>query len=130
MPLPVTALFAAVLALWIVFLLMKVVRFRRGHKVSLGTGGDPDGERLIRAHANATETIPIFLILMALSEGLGSPAWFLYAMGAAFCVGRALHGLHFMQDRKGFGLRFYGMILTLLTTILLAVDLLRHTVGL
>ena len=130
MPLPVTALFAAVLALWIIFLLMKVVRFRRGHKVSLGTGGDPDGERLIHAHANATETIPIFLILLALSEGLGSPAWFLYVMGAVFCAGRGLHGLHFMQERKGFSMRFYGMILTLSATIFLAIDLLRHTVGL
>ena len=126
MPLPVTALFAGLLGLWIVFLVFSVVRFRRGHKVSLGSGGDEVGERVIRGHANATETVPIFLIMLGLAEGLSSPATFLYVLGGAFLVGRVLHGVHFIQSKSVGPLRFYGMILTLLATIIVALELLRQ----
>ena len=116
MALPVTALYAALLALWMLFLTFRVVGFRRSSRVSLGAGGDEQGERLIRAHGNATETIPIFLIMLGLAEGLGSSSGFLYAVGGAFVIGRVLHGVHFQKIRKGFQLRFYGMLITLLTT--------------
>ena len=130
MALPVTALFAAILVLWIVFLTFKVVGFRRGKRVSLGAGDDVLGERLIRAHGNATETIPIFLIMLGLAEGLQSPAWLLYALGVLFCLGRLLHGIHFLKVREGFRLRFWGMLSTLIATIVMALNLLRHVVGL
>ena len=43
----------------------------------LGDGGSEVGIRRIRGHANAVETVPIFLILLGLSEGLGTPGWVL-----------------------------------------------------
>ena len=129
MPLPVTALFAGLMGLWVVFLLFAVVGFRRGKKVSLGSGGDAEGERLIRAHANAIETIPVFLIMLGLAEGLGTPAWALYVIGVVFSAGRLMHGVHFLKARKGFALRFYGMILTVFGMIAAAIELLRHTLG-
>ncbi len=130
MALPITALFAGLLALWVLFLAMSVVRFRRGNKVSMGSAGDVLGERLIRGHGNAAETIPLFLILLGLAEGLQSPPGFLYAVAMAFAIGRGLHGVHFLKIRDGFRLRFYGMLLTLLTTAVLALDLIRHGFGL
>ena len=130
MALPITALFAGLLTLWLLFLAMVVIGFRRGKKVSLGAGGDELGERLIRGHGNAAETIPLFLVLLGLAEGLKSPDGFLYAVAMAFAIGRVLHGVHFMKIRQGFRLRFYGMLLTLLTTGILALDLIRHGFGL
>ena len=130
MALPVTALFAAIMGLWLVFLIFVVVRFRNRERVSLGTGGDDRGERLIRAHGNAAETAPIFLIMLGLSEGLGSPQVFLYIVGAAFCIGRLLHGGNFLQRESGLRARVAGMLLTLFPTILLSLDLLRHVAGL
>ena len=126
MPLPITAIFAGLLALWMIYLLIKVVGFRRGKQVSLGTAGDDEGERLVRGHANATETIPIFLILLGLAEGLGTPGWVLWIVGGMFLVGRVLHGLHFIQGRKDFNWRRWGMQLTLLAIALTALGAIGH----
>ena len=126
MPLPITAIFAGLLALWMIFLLFKVVGFRRGKRVSLGAGGDEMGERLIRAHGNAAENIPIFLILLGLSEGMGSPAWVLWCLGGLFLFGRVLHGVHFFEVRDGFRMRFYGMLSTITATALAALGVIGH----
>ncbi|MEM1300635.1 MAG: MAPEG family protein [Pseudomonadota bacterium] len=126
MAFPVTAIFAGLLAIWLTVLQFKVVTFRRGQKVSLGHGGDEMGERLIRAHGNAAETIPIFLILMAASESVGAPGWLLIVFGAMFLGGRVMHGVHFLKIRKGFLLRFYGMIMTLTATMAMAVSALVY----
>ena len=126
MPLPITAIFAGLLALWLIFLQSKVVGFRRGHRVSLGDAGDEMGERLIRAHGNAAENIPIFLILLGLAEGLGAPAWVVAATGALFTLGRFLHGLHFFKVRKGFTMRFWGMLMTLIAIALAALGAIGH----
>lgn len=128
MALPITAFYAGVLALWILFLLFKVVAFRRSQRVLLGAGGDKLGECLIRGHGNATENIPIFLIMLGLAEGIGTASWFLHALALVFCVGRFLHGVHFMQVREGITLRFYGMLMTLLANGVLAVRLILSVV--
>jgi len=100
MNLPITSLYAGLLALWILYLLFKVVGFRRGKQVLLGDGDDTHGIRLIRAHGNATETIPIFLILLALIEAMAAPGWVVHLFGAPFLVGRILHGVHFVTARR------------------------------
>lgn len=123
MPLPVTALYAGLVGLWMLLLTVRVIGFRRGEKVSLGDGGSAMGLRLIRAHGNAAETVPIFLIMLALAEGLGWPGLALHALGLGFLAGRVLHGVHFQAHRKGGGLRIAGMALTLLTTAGLALGL-------
>ena len=128
MALPITAFFAGVLALWILFLLFKVVAFRRANQVAMGAGGDKLGECLIRGHGNATENIPIFLIMLGLAEGIGTASWFLYALAIVFCIGRFLHGVHFMKVREGITLRFYGMLMTLLANGVLAVRLVLSVV--
>ncbi|MEM7056424.1 MAG: MAPEG family protein [Pseudomonadota bacterium] len=128
MPLPITAFYAGLLAIWIIFLLFQVVGFRRGEGVSLGAGGSEHGERLIRGHGNATETIPIFLIMLGLAEGLGTTGWLLHILALAFITGRVLHGVHFLKARKGIELRFYGMIITLLATGVLALRLIFSVV--
>lgn len=126
MAFPVTAIFAGLLALWLIFLQFKVVGFRRGQQVSLGHAGDQMGEQLIRAHGNAAENIPIFLILMAASESLGTPVWVLVLLGLLFLAGRVLHGVHFFKIRNGFMLRFYGMLMTLTAIIAMAVGAIGH----
>lgn len=129
MAFPVTAIFAGLLAIWLAVLQFKVVGFRRGQQVSLGSGGDEMGERLIRAHGNAAETIPIFLILMAASESLGAPGWVLVGLGVLFLAGRVIHGVHFFKVRKGFRMRFYGMLMTLIATIAMAIGAIGHGIA-
>lgn len=129
MPLPITAIFAGLLALWLSYLQLKVVGFRRSRQVSLGDAGDEMSLRLIRAHANACETVPIFLILLGLAEGLGTPAWVTAGLGAMFLVGRVMHGVHFFRIREGYGLRFWGMLLTLIATGLAAAGAIGHGIA-
>lgn len=126
MALPITALYAGLLALWVLFLAFGVVRFRWAKKVTLGDGGHAEGQVVIRGHANAVETVPLFLILLALIEGLGTPGWVVHLFGLVFLVGRVMHGLHFQKPRKGITLRFWGMILTILPTLFAALGLVGH----
>ncbi len=126
MSMPVTAVFAGLLALWLIFLQSRVIAFRRARRVSLGDDGDEEGLQLIRAHGNAAETIPIFLILLGVSEGMGAPGWVVALLGAVFLTGRVLHGLQFVMDRPGFAFRMWGMILTLSATVLMALGAISH----
>ena len=126
MALPITAVIAGLCALWLVFLQAKVILFRRGKGVSLGHAGDEMGERLIRAHGNAVENIPIFLILLGLSESLGTPGWVLWLVALAFLAGRVMHGVHFFKIRKPGSLRIYGMLATFIPLIVLGIGVIGH----
>jgi uncharacterized protein len=124
--LPVTAVFAGLLALWLIFLQSRVIAFRGSRRVSLGDGGHDEGLRVIRAHGNAAETIPIFLILLGLGEGMGAPGWVVAVLGIVFLAGRVLHGMQFLLNRRGFTFRMWGMILTLSATGLAALGAIGH----
>jgi uncharacterized protein len=124
--LPVTAVFAGLLALWLIFLQSRVIAFRGSRRVALGDGGHDEGLRVIRAHGNAAETIPIFLILLGLGEGMGAPGWVVAVLGIVFLAGRVLHGMQFLLDRRGFTFRMWGMILTLSATGLAALGAIGH----
>lgn len=129
MDLQVTAFVAGLAALWLIFLQTRVIGFRWRRQVSLGDGGHAEGERLIRAHGNAAETIPVFLILLGLAESMGAPGWSVALLGAAFLIGRLMHGLHFVLDRPGIAMRSIGMVLTISMTALAALGVIGHALA-
>ena len=112
MLLTVTAFYAGLMALWIMALGFEVSRRRRRHDVSWGDGDVPELAQAIRAHANACEYIPIALIVLGLSEGLGAPALLLHLAGLMLVAGRVMHGAYFLAGARRFKLRFVGMMLT------------------
>lgn len=124
--LPVSALYAGLLGLWLMYLTWEVSRRRRRHDVSLGSGGVPELERGIRAHGNAAETVPLGLILLMLAEGMGAPHWGLHLAGAMLVVGRVMHGVHFLAGHRRLAFRFWGMVLTIVPIIFLALGLIGH----
>jgi len=124
--LPITGLYAGLLALWLMLLAYEVVRRRKRHSVSLGAGGVPELERAIRAHGNAAETVPIALILLGLAEGMGTPGWVLHLAGLGLLAGRVMHGLHFVAAGGKMPLRFWGMVLTVTVIASLALGLVGH----
>lgn len=126
MALPITAIFAGLLALWLFFLQVRVIQFRRGKNVSLGHAEDEMGERLIRAHGNAVENIPIFLILLGVSENMGTPGWVLWLIAALFTAGRIAHGVHFFEVRKNGKLRILGMLATFVPVVVLSIGVIGH----
>lgn len=128
MPLPVTAVYAGLLTLWIIWLAVLVGGARTRHGVSYGDGGVDEVARLVRAHGNAVETVPLTLVLMALAEGLGAPAVALHPLGIGLVAGRVLHGLYFVRGARERPLRGAGMGLTVLVQLVLALGLMAHAV--
>ena len=124
----ISALYAGLNALIILWLATEVIRRRGALKLSLGDGGDAEMNRVIRGHANAAETIPVALVLLALSELIGAPAVALHLAGAALTAGRLLHGLHFTGRGPG-AFRMVGMATTLLTITGLALGLVAHALA-
>jgi uncharacterized membrane protein YecN with MAPEG domain len=90
MPVTITALYAAILALIIVALGINVTVHRVKLKVSLGDGGNPQMLRMIRLHANACEYIPLALILMLAYEINGGWHTALHLVGIALIAGRLI----------------------------------------
>ncbi len=91
MPLAITAVYAALLALLVVMLALVVMKLRNGLAIGMGDGGNRDLARAIRVHGNAIESIPLFLVLLGVYElnhgGVGA----LHFFGALFFLSRVLH---------------------------------------
>lgn len=120
----VTSIYAALSALLVLVLAMRVVLGRRSRQVGIGDGGDPRLARAIRVHANALENLPIALLLLALYEAGGAGAGAVHAYGATLLVARLLHAFGLSRSAgTSFG-RQFGTALTWLVLIGLAVQLL------
>ena len=107
--LPITALTALAMGTLLIALTLRVVQFRRRGKVVLGDGGDREVEKAIRAHGNASEQIPIALIVLGLAEWHGAPGLLLALAALAFVGGRLSHGLYFARHGTHWKFRVYGM---------------------
>jgi uncharacterized membrane protein YecN with MAPEG domain len=100
--LPLTLIF-----LW---LSLRVIRYRRGERIPLGSGGNPALERAIRAHANFAEFVPFAVLLLILAEWGGAWPWLLHALGALLVAARLSHGIGIVQEPEDFRLRVFGMM--------------------
>ena len=84
--LPITALYASLLAALVMVLAALVVAIRKSQKIGLGDAGNQDLQVRIRAHANALENIPLALILLALAELNGLSPILLHLAGLTLLV--------------------------------------------
>ena len=92
-PVPITALYASVLALLMLVLALRIIRLRWKLRVGIGDGGDKAMSRAIRVHGNATEYVPIVLLLLLVAELNHASSTLLHACGIVFVVARILHAL-------------------------------------
>jgi uncharacterized membrane protein YecN with MAPEG domain len=122
----VSSLYAAVAALLIVGLSLRVIKLRRARRVLLGDGGDPELQGAIRAQGNATEYIPVSLVLLALLELNGAHAILVHCGGLAVLAGRFLHARGLLAGSLRY--RILGMRITLFTLIGLALANLAYAV--
>jgi hypothetical protein len=88
---PITAVFAALLALMLVGISVRVTVLRARKKISFFDGGDEELGRAMRVQGNFIEYLPMALALMGLMEGMGARHWFVYAFGAVLLVARFAH---------------------------------------
>ncbi len=112
MLLSITPVYAGLFTLFFIFLSLRVVLVRRSARVSLGDGGNQELTRRMRVHGNFIEYVPLALILMALAELQGQPAWILHLIGAALALGRLAHAYGIGAAPQIMRLRVLGMVLT------------------
>jgi uncharacterized membrane protein YecN with MAPEG domain len=124
----ITAFYAGLSALLLVFLSVRVMLYRRSARIGLGDAGDKTLIRLMRAHGNAVENVLIGLLLLLVLELLAiAPLW-LHLFGASLVLGRILHAWGVSRSAgKTFG-RLWGMVLTWLAIIVMAVIALWQSV--
>ena len=124
----IAALYAALLALLVVALSVRIALYRMRHRIGLGDGGDKRLLRLIRAHGNAVEFIPLGIVLLALLELCGAHPMGLHAAGGAFLLARVMHAVG-VSGHPGVSIgRSGGAGLTFVVLIAMAVWLLVRVV--
>ena len=116
----ITGFYAAVMGLLLLWLDVQVGRLRGQTGISLYDGGNKELATAIRKQGNFTEHVPMVLVLMALVELNGAPAWLLNASGVALVVGRILHPMGLDYEKMSNPLRGIGVMLTLLVILALS----------
>jgi uncharacterized membrane protein YecN with MAPEG domain len=114
----ISSIYAGLLALWIVWLSLNVIKLRRTKKIRLGDGGDPELQTAIRVQGNATEYVPLSLILLVLIELNQAHPALVHLGGLALLAGRVAHARGLLDDNLQY--RVLGMKLTFYTLIGLA----------
>ncbi|ANQ24097.1 hypothetical protein BA893_20995 [Vibrio natriegens] len=115
----ITALYACILTVLLIWLAIQVIKLRRKNKVAYADGGVEALQIARSAQSNASEYIPITLILMALLEYNGAQPVWIHLTGIIFVIGRIIHARGILQERfKG---RVKGMQLTFLIMVVLVV---------
>jgi uncharacterized protein len=117
---PITALYASLLAFLFLLLSARVISQRREARVEIGHGESRELMRRARVHANFAEYAPLALLLLACAESLKAPVLALHGLGLALLIGRCVHAYGLSQNPHNFRLRVFGMWLTLATIALLA----------
>ena len=120
----ITGLYAALVALLIMVLAVRVVLYRRSAKVGLGDGNNPDLLQCIRVHANAVEYVPLYLLLMLILELNQTLPILIHVFGIVLVVARLLHAWGVSRHSGISPGRALGAGLTVLMIILMALLLL------
>ncbi len=114
----ITAFYAALLALFFVFLSFRVIGWRRLKSVELGHGEDSQLLRRMRVHANFAEYVPFTLLLMAMAESMTAPRPLIHVAGLILIAGRLMHAYGLSQTPHILRYRVGGMMLTFTTLAL------------
>ena len=119
-----TGLYAALCALLVFALSLRIALLRKRLRIGIGDGGDAGLARAIRAQANAIEYVPLVLVMLLIAENNGAGAVFLHACGAGLLVARVLHAIGLSGSAGvSFG-RFWGILLTWAILLALGAQLL------
>jgi uncharacterized protein len=95
MNVPASALYGSILAVMTILLAMNVSR-HRGRASKLFGHGDDDGlESAIRAHGNASEYVPLGVLMLVIAELMGANATSMHGLGGTLLLARigSAHGI-------------------------------------
>ena len=120
MSVPITALYAGIIAIYAIYLSYQAGSMRGKVGISLFHGDNMELGEKMRRHQNLTEYVPMVLILMGLLEINGASAWLLHASGIVMIVVRVAHAQGLYHHNMGHPLRTVGAAGTALLTVVLA----------
>lgn len=121
MTVPITAFYASLLAVFLLYLAIMVIKQRRDTQVGLGDGGDRHLLQMMRAHGNFAEYVPFALLLMMLAELNGSHYLVLHCCGWLLIIARMLHAYGLRHHFGASWQRFAGALCTFMIIIALIV---------
>jgi uncharacterized membrane protein YecN with MAPEG domain len=119
----ITGLYAALLTLLLLGLAVRVMLIRRRTSIGLGDGGDRSVACAIRAHGNATEYVPLALILLLILELDQTVPLLLHVFGIALVIARIVHAFGLSRAAGNSPGRAVGAGLTLVVIGLMALML-------
>ena len=91
-PLYITAWTALILGALLLYMTFSVIGRRRSQGIVIGDGDDKVMQKLIRGHANASEQIPMALILLGLVKYLNGGTY-ACIIAAILIIGRISHAI-------------------------------------
>lgn len=115
---PITALYAALLALIFFALSVRTVRLRGRLKIAIGDSGNAEMTRAMRVHANFAEYVPLVLLLTYFAEVGGANPYLVHGLGLSLLLGRICHAVGVSKTNEKFSLRIAGMLLTFFPLLL------------
>lgn len=124
-----TGLYAALCALLVFALSLRIALLRKRLRIGIGDGGDAALARAIRAQANAIEYVPLALVMLLIAENNGASVALVHACGAGLLLARVLHAVGLSGSAGvSFG-RFWGILLTWAILLVLGGQLVWHYVA-
>lgn len=109
----IVAIYAALNGLLLLALSYNVGRHRaRTESLTPGALGDNVLVRAIRAHGNASEYMPLAILMILILALLSAPAWLLHGLGTGFTFGRIAQAIGMSREKHPNAIRFTGNLFT------------------
>ena len=118
MQVPITALYAGILAIYAIWLSSRAGLMRGKVGISILHGDNMELAEKVRRHQNFVEYVPIALILIGVLEINGSNSIFLHGLGVALVIARVAHAKGLFHDNISHPLRAVGAGGTALITVI------------
>ena len=101
----IVPVYAAVLALLLVALSLRVIRFRRAAKIAVGHGDSRELLRAVRVQGNFAEYVPLALILIGYLELRQFSDYLVHGLGLTLVVARLAHAFGVSREPEDFRFR-------------------------
>ena len=120
----IVPIYAAIFAVMLVVLSIRVASMRGDVRIAIGDGGNIVLQRRIRVQGNFTEYVPMALLLFMFVELQGWPHWLVHGLCLVLLAARLLHAYGIAQEPEDIRFRATGMATTALLLVIAAVLLL------
>jgi uncharacterized membrane protein YecN with MAPEG domain len=120
----IVPIYAAIFAVMLVVLSIRVASMRGDVRIAIGDGGNIILRRRIRVQGNFIEYVPMALLLFLFVELQGWPHWLVHGLCLLLLAARLVHAYGIAQEPEDIRFRATGMATTALLLLTAAVLLL------